>query len=233
MGSFLGDAFEKMLRGFGQRVQAFGPDLMGMLAVLVLGVLAAALLRAGLRRLLPRLGFDSFAAGLGLTLLLDRGGARQSPAELAASASAWAAVIVAALAAVGTLNVQVASDLVARAFAYLPQLIVALAVLLAGLAAAAFARRSILIAAVNAGVASARLLATSAEIGVAALSAAIALEHVGVGREIIVASFTILFGGIVFALSLAFGLAGRELARQVLEDLARRARQREGPLQHL
>jgi hypothetical protein len=34
-------------------------------------------------------------------------------------------------------------------------------------------------------------------------------------------SFTILFGGVVLALSLAFGLAGRELARGFLERLVR------------
>jgi hypothetical protein len=42
-----------------------------------------------------------------------------------------------------------------------------------------------------------------------------------VGRQVILTSFTILFGGGVFALSLAFGLAGRDLAREFLERLLR------------
>jgi hypothetical protein len=50
---------------------------------------------------------------------------------------------------------------------------------------------------------------------------AMAAEHLGVGRNIVLVSFTILFGGVVFALSLAFGLAGRPMARQLLERLIR------------
>lgn len=42
------------------------------------------------------------------------------------------------------------------------------------------------------------------------------------------------FGGVVLALSLAFGLAGRDLARQLLERLARKSEPpHEDPLQHL
>ena len=48
---------------------------------------------------------------------------------------------------------------------------------------------------------------------------AMALEHLGVGRQVILVSFSILFGGVVFALSLAFGLVGRELARGFLEHI--------------
>lgn len=233
MWSFLSDTFRETLHGFGMRLQELGPGLLAMLLTFVLGMLAAALVRLALRALLPRVGFDRFAAGLGVTLLLERGGVTRPPAQVAASLAAWAVVIVSTLLAISMLKVQVASDLVARAFAYLPQVLVAGAVLLLGMLASAFARRSILIAAVNAGLASGRLLATGAEIFVMALSIAMALEHVGVGREIIVASFTILFGGVVFALALAFGLAGRKLARQVLEEVAGGGRQSPDSARHL
>jgi hypothetical protein len=86
----------------------------------------------------------------------------------------------------------------------------------------AFLRRSVLIGAVNAGLPSARLLAGFVHTALMILFAAMALEHLGVGRQIIVVSFTILFGGVVFALSLAFGLAGRDLAREFLDRLARK-----------
>ena len=68
----------------------------------------------------------------------------------------------------------------------------------------------------------ARLLAGGVQSALMVLFAAMALEHLGVGRQIIIVSFTIVFGGVVFALSLAFGLAGRDLARAFLERLVRR-----------
>ena len=48
-------------------------------------------------------------------------------------------------------------------------------------------------------------------------SLAIALEQIGVGQNIVVAAFTIIFGGVVLALALALGLGGRELGKEWLE----------------
>ena len=113
-------------------------------------------------------------------------------------------------------------------------MLIAAGVLVLGLMAADFLRRSVLIAAVNAGLPSARLLAALVHAFLVVLFSAMALEHLGVGRQVILISFTILFGGVAFALALAFGLAGRDLAGQVLERLARR-REEEGrdELKHL
>jgi hypothetical protein len=135
----------------------------------------------------------------------------------------WATLAVFVLLAIGALDLQIAMDLVSRAFSYLPQLLIASALLLMGSLVAAFVRRSVLIAAVNAGLPSARLLAGGARTGLMILFGAMALEHLGVGRQVLLASFTILFGGLVFALSLAFGLGGRHLAREILERAVRRS----------
>ena len=137
------------------------------------------------------------------------------------------------LLAIGALNLQVAMDLVSRAFTWLPQLLIALAVLTLGSMVAAFLRRSVLIAAVNAGWPSARPLAAGVHTALLILFAAIALEHLGVGRQIIVASFTILFGGVVLALALAFGLAGRSAARELLDRALRGPVVPRDEIQHL
>jgi hypothetical protein len=39
---------------------------------------------------------------------------------------------------------------------------------------------------------------------------------------VIVAAFSIIFGGIVLALAIAFGWGGRELAKEFLESLSKR-----------
>jgi hypothetical protein len=55
------------------------------------------------------------------------------------------------------------------------------------------------------------------------LFGAMALEHLGLGTRVVLVAFGILFGGVVLALALAFGLAGRDLAREALRGLARQA----------
>jgi hypothetical protein len=218
----LDDVIRKTLSGFEERLAAFGPNLLAMIVILAAGVLAAGLVRLGLRVLLPRLRFDRFAERVGLAAVLAKGGILSAPSSVVATVLAWAVLAIFVLLAIGALNLQIAMDLVSRAFSYLPQLLIAAALLVLGALLAAFLRRSVLIAAVNAGLPSARFLAGAVHSAVLVLFVAMALEHLGVGRQIILASFTILFGGVVLALSLAFGLAGRDMARGFLERLSRR-----------
>ncbi len=221
MWSFLHEVIKKTLAGFGERLSAFGPNLVAMLLILLLGLIAAGALRLALRVALPRVGFDRFAQRLGLSEVLHKSGIDAPASRVAAVAVAWLVLAAFVLLAIGALNLQVAMDLVAKGFAYLPQLLIAAALLLLGSLIAGFLRRSVLIAAVNAGLPAARLLAGGIHTALMVLFVAMALEHLGVGRQVILTSFTIMFGGVVFALSLAFGLAGRDLAQQILERVAR------------
>jgi hypothetical protein len=234
MKEVLNEVVRKTLSGFNERLEAFGPNLLAMLVILAVGVLAAVAIRIAVRLVLPRVGFDRFAARAGLTVVLQKGGITSPPSSVMAVALAWAVLGVFVLLAIGALNLEIAMDLVSKSFSYLPQLLIGAAILILGSLVSAFLRRSVLIAAVNAGLPSARLLAGGVHTALMILFVAMALEHLGVGRHIILASFTILFGGVVFALSLAFGLAGRDLAHEFLERVARRREEKPGDeLSHL
>jgi hypothetical protein len=226
------NVLDEILREFLLKLAHFGPNLLAMAIVLLCGLSLALLLRLLVRETLPRLGFDRFSERTGLTAVLERGGVTRPPSTVAAAFALWTVVCVTVLLAIAALNIEVAMNLVARGFEYLPQLLIAAAIHAVGSLVSGFVRRSVLIAAVNADLASARLLAGGVHTALMILFTAMALEHLGVGRQILIASFTILFGGVVLALSLAFGLAGRDLARGFLERLRRRP-ERADPLQHL
>lgn len=235
MWQFLSEVIHKTLSGFGERLAAFGPNVLAMLLIVLIGLLAAGVLHVALRFLLPRLGFDRFAQRLGLALILQKGGITRPASAAVAALLAWGLLAIFVLLGIGALNLQFAMDLVSRAFTYLPQVLIAAALLALGALLSAFVRRSVLIAAVNAGLPSARLLAGGAHTALMILFVAMALEHLGVGRQVILVSFTILFGGVVLALSLAFGLAGRDLARELLERLVHPAEpgEKEDGIHHL
>lgn len=228
MWQFLKEVVNRTLSGFGERLADFGPNLLAMLVLLMAGLVIGWLTRETLRFLLPRLGFDTFAERFGLADGLRRGGLSGTPSRVLASMFAWGVLAVFVILAIGALNLEFAMDLLSQAFAYLPQVLIALALLAVGAVLSGFVRRSVLIAAVNAGLPSARFLAAGTRTALLILFAAMALEHLGVGRQILLAAFTILFGGVVLALALAFGLAGRDLAGQVLARLARRPEPEQG-----
>ena len=209
----------------GARLLAFAPNLLAMLLLLAAGLLVAGTVRVALRLALRRLGLDRFAERSGLRSVATHGGLARPVSDLCALSVGWVVLIAFVLLAVAALDVRVAMDLVSRAFAWLPHLLVGLLLLIGGGLVAGFVRRSVLIGAVNAGLASARLVAAGAHAAVLVLFGAIALEQVGLGTSVVLVAFAILFGGIVLALALAFGLAGRELAREALSGLLRPRRE--------
>ena len=65
------------------------------------------------------------------------------------------------------------------------------------------------------------------------LAAAMALEHLGIGGQIVTISFAILFGGIVLALALALGLGSKDMVRRSWEKQDRSDETKDERLQHL
>ena len=105
---------------------------------------------------------------------------------------------------------------------YLPDVLAAIVVLVAGTIIARFLARSVLIGAVNMNLQYARLLSVGVKWLVTVLAVTIAIEHLGIGGGIIRLAFGILFGGIVLALALAVGLGPRNWSADPLSG--RRAR---------
>ncbi|HWF39496.1 MAG TPA: hypothetical protein VG322_13310, partial [Candidatus Acidoferrales bacterium] len=71
--------------------------------------------------------------------------------------------------------------------------------------------------AVNAGYRSPRLWSGLVRFVISILAVSMALEQVGLARQTVVSAFSIAFGAVMFAVAIAFGLGGRDLARQTLE----------------
>ena len=80
-----------------------------------------------------------------------------------------------------------------------------------------FLGRATLIASVNAGIGFAGFLSRAIKTIIVLLAFVMAMEQLGIARSTVIAAFTIVFGGLVFALSLAFGLGGQTIARKYLE----------------
>ena len=215
--------FSQTISEFGTRVAAFAPGVLAMVLILLVGLVAAGLVHLVVRYALAAVGFDRIASRSGLSVMLQRGGLRRTPSNLMGLMLGWTVLAAFVILAIGALDLDIAVDLLSRAFLYLPQLLIAVAIAMLGAVVAAFLRRTVLIAAVNAGIPSARFLAAGVHLAVMVLVVAMALEHLGVGRQIIVAAFTIVFGGVVFALALAFGLGAQGLARDLLQRVVPRS----------
>ncbi|MGH9463847.1 MAG: mechanosensitive ion channel family protein [Vicinamibacteria bacterium] len=199
------------------RVLDFLPNVLLMIAILLVGGAFAWLVRAAVRWTLQIASFDTFCERSGIGEMLSKGGVQQTPSQLAARIVFYLIGLVVFFAALSALNIVAISELVSNFFGYLPHLVVAMLIVMVSYLVARFLHRSVLIAAVNANVRQAGLAARAVQAAILIVGFAVALEQLAIGRGVILAAFSIAFGGIVLALALAFGLAGKDLARDLLE----------------
>jgi hypothetical protein len=228
MRDFLETAILAPVRHLYEQLVLFTPRLLGVVVLFFLGLFLGWLAYRFIRRSLIAVNFDKFCAQLGFMAVLEKGNIRKPPSELLASGVYWLIVITFFMIGLRTLDETVMSEVFARFFSYLPNLLVSIFVFVIGFVFSKFIARSVLIGAVNAQIRSAKLLSIAVELLIMIFTLSLALEQLGIGKTTIVATFSILFGGIVMGLAIAFGLGGRHLAREFLERrLGRQAHKEE------
>jgi len=212
-------------------------NLLPRLVALIVAILVSALFAwvAGLlvRRSLRGIDFDEVTARWGL-LGPDRTSPIRSPTLLLSRLVSLGVIFVGFLIGIAAFDATVTSRLVGQISAYLPNVVVAIILFVIGSAAARFLARTVLIDAVNMNVQYARLLSIGVKWLVLVVVSAMALNHLGIGGRIVDEAFTILCGGIVLALALAFGLGAKDvISRSLDQQTDRPPGKTEEPFRHL
>lgn len=190
------------------------PSVLAMLLFFALSAVLAVAIRGTVRRVCEKLELDRRLRGWGVW---PAGDARSSPTRLLTRLSFWTVLVLGVFLGLSVLDAPAASAVSARLLEYVPRVLVALAIFFVAAGIARVVERNVLIGAVNLGMQSARLLALGARWLVVLLGAAIALDHSGVAAHVVTVAFGILFGGIVFALSLAVGLGAKDFVARSLQ----------------
>jgi hypothetical protein len=237
MRDFVKAALLDPLRQLYDHLVLFVPKLLGMAVLVLIGLFLGWLLAKVIRRSLVAVHFDGFCRQVGITAMLERANLRRATSDLLASLVYWIVVLNFFMIGLRTLDETVMSAVFSRFFAYLPNLVVAIFILVAGSTFSRFIGRSVLIGAVNSQLPSAKPLSIGVQMLIMIFILSLALEQLGIGKSTIVATFSILFGGVVLGLAIAFGLGGRDLARQFLERRLRGPdtlpKEEDDPLSHL
>jgi len=222
MGEVWKTAMVDSLNKFLGKVVTFLPNLLAMITILIIGFLIAWVVKIILCRFLKVIHFDRASERWGLTQILSKGGMVYSPANLLSLFFYWVIILITLILGINALEVAATQNFIARFFNYLPNLFAAILILVAGYLIAIFLGQATLIAAVNAQIESARLVGRAVRWFIIILSLTMALYHLGIAGKVIIVAFTIFLGGIILALSIAFGWGGKELAKNFLENLYKR-----------
>src|SRR4029077_14021659 len=118
---------------------------------------------------------------------------------------------------VDTLQFQPFQGLVGEFFRFVPRFLVALLVLSLGFLIGNFLWRATLLSSVNAGLPGARLMSGALRVLVIAIGVVMALEQLGLATAVVLTACAITFGALMLVAAIAYGLGGRDVAKQLLE----------------
>lgn len=216
MGNLLLKSLTQTMEGLSAMLTDFLPRLLAMIIIFIVGGIVAWILKVIVRRILSFVRFNQLCETAGFTQLLTKT-ALPSPTELLSRLVFWVVWVAFTLVALSGLGITALNDEITRFFLLLPQIFVAILILLVGVLIANFFGRATLLAAVNANSPSPRLLSSMVRFLIIILAVTMALERIGLGHGVILIAFSIAFGAVMFGLALAFGLGGRDAARRVIE----------------
>jgi hypothetical protein len=233
MNDVWGEAMVEAFRDMMKRVALFLPKLLALLSFILLGVIVGLAIKAVLQRLLKAVRIDVLSERWGIQAALARAGFKQPLSQVAGRLAFWTVFVMFVFMGVDALDLPATAGLMGQLLSFLPSVVAAGLLLLVGVLLGNFFAEATLIATVNAQIQEARLIANLVRWGIFLFTAAMVLTHLGIAKEIVVAAFSIMFGGVVLALSIAVGLGGRNIARDALERRWRKSEEERDEIAHL
>ena len=200
------------LRAILYQVGAFIPRLLIGLVVVFVGWLVAKAARFAVTKALRAINFNVLTERAGLDNFLRQGGLAGDTSSLFGILTYWLVILASLLIAFNGMGLSYIADLLGRIVWFVPNVFVALLVLAFGAYFARFIGDTVTTYGRNVKLQDAVLFGKVAQYAVMAFVILIALDQIKVGGDIVRESFLVILAGVVFALALAFGLAGKEWA---------------------
>lgn len=194
----------------------FLPRLAAALGILMAGFAIAKMIERGTDLGLHKIGFDRWMREGGVTEALERAGTRLDPSSALAKLVFWTVMVLVIVLSAIPLRIEAVSTIFPVLFAYIPNVIAAVIVLVLGILLGEFVKDLVLASA--GGLAGATTLARSAKAAVILLAVFMALEQLNIAEDIVLVFFIAVVGAAALATGIAFGLGGREVAAEITRN---------------
>ncbi len=201
------------------------PKIIGFLVILIIGWLIASAIAAAISALLRAVRFNDMAQRAGLSGFVQNMGVKTDAAGFLANIAKWFVRLIVLVTAFDALGLPAVSQVLQQLLLWLPNLVVALVVLVIGGLAANALASLVRGAAAESGLGSPDLLATIARVAVWAFAIVIAVNQIGIATALVNTLFMATVGAIALALGLSFGLGGRETAAEIVRGWYSRGQQ--------
>lgn len=200
-------------------VANFLPSLIGAIVVFLVGLIVAAVLERVVERVIHYLKFDTLLRKTGVESYLERANLKLNTGRFLGQLVYWFMVIAFLLATADILRFTALSAFLRDVLLYIPNVIIAVLILLAALVVANFLKHLTRASVQAAKLHYAQALGTVAWWTVIIFGLLTALVQLGIATSIINTLITGVIAMLALAGGLAFGLGGREYAAGLLRKL--------------
>jgi hypothetical protein len=210
-----------------QQVLNAVPAIFTAIAILLVAYFLGRFVADLVTSILTNLGFNNIFTVLGLTtptrrIVISTESAEptpppiptRTPSEIAGIVTLVGIMLFATVAAVNILNIPALTTLVSGILIIFGRILAGLIIFAIGLFLANLAFNII----TSSGDRQAQILGQVARISIITLVSAMALQQIGVASDIVNLAFGLLLGAIAVAIALAFGLGGRDIAREQVQE---------------
>ncbi|MCB9805769.1 hypothetical protein H6775_01250 [Candidatus Nomurabacteria bacterium] len=200
------------------------PDMVGALVVIIVGLIVAPILGGVVKKIIDVLRVDDLASRVGLTEMLRGYSDKFSISTLIGKLVKWFFLLVFILAASDVLGWTRISQFINEIIFYIPQVLIAVIILVFGVIAGKFFETIVTqsIKGSQTPVDHPETLGKITKWAFIIFAALAAMLQLGIAPSLI----QIFFAGFVLALSLAFGLGGRDKAAQLLDHVGGTAKRK-------
>jgi small-conductance mechanosensitive channel len=205
------DTFVQPLQNALSTFLSYLPQLVGAIIILIIGYIVAKVLQAVVTRVLRGIGFENWMERGGIKQFFDRAQTRQTPTSIIGKLVFWFVFIIAITMAADALGIPQVSAVLAQLIAYIPSIIAAILILILAALLANFVSGAVR------GATGSGLLASVARYAIIVYAVFAAITELGIAVSLTAPTFLILLGAVALAAALAFGLGGRDLARDILQ----------------
>ena len=195
------------------------PKIIGALLILLIGWIIARLIKRAIVRLLLLVKLDKLAEKVGIEKFLKEGGLKSTSVDLLGSLFYWIIMLTVILAVFNSLQLTSAQELFNSIILFIPNIIVALIILLFGLYAARFIANVLSSSLRNMKDKTAELIEKIAYYSIVVFTVFLVLGQLKIAQDIITNAFILVFGAFCLAFGIAFGLGGKDFAADLLKNM--------------
>lgn len=219
------DIFVASLTSFWTELASFIPQLLGAIVALILGWMLAKVARSGVMRVLAMLKFDKATEKSGLEAFMQHADLNISVSAVIGNLVYWLLILVMIVAVANSLGLSMVADLFNKVVLYIPNIIVAILVLVFGTILARFINRLVFAWLNNMEFEGALTVSTFSEYALLVFVFFMALEQLQIANELLTAAFIISFGAFGLAFAIAFGLGAKDWAAKVIDKVMAQKKQ--------